>query len=122
MVDNILWISAEFDYSGCINKTGQLFMWGSNVWGIGNKAGEKWEGKLGLGNGCGRYKATPQRVLFEQCICYQVLGSVYAGCCTEDGALYMWGYGGHGNLGLGNRNSYASPQLVKHLHEKERFY
>jgi alpha-tubulin suppressor-like RCC1 family protein len=122
MVDGILWISAESDYSGCVNKTGQLFMWGGNTWGAGKKSsGEKlWAGKLGLGDDCGRHKVTPQRVLSlnNAFVTRSSLGSVYAGCCTEDGALYMWGYGGHGNLGLGNRNSYATPQLVKHLHEK----
>ena len=46
------------------------------------------------------------------------LGSLYAGMVTVDGNLYMWGYGGHGNLGIGNRRSVGVPTLVKLLSGK----
>ena len=40
------------------------------------------------------------------------LGSLYAGAVTADGAVFTWGYGGHGNLGHGDRRSRATPKRV----------
>lgn len=40
------------------------------------------------------------------------LGSLYAGACDASGRLHMWGYGGSGNLGQGNRRSHRKPQVV----------
>ena len=123
-LDNILWINCESDYCGCLNNTGRVYMWGSNLWGggVGGRTkGPKWTGKLGLGEEAGKYKSVPQVLssLSNAFIQRLNLGSVYAGCCSEDGALYMWGYGGHGNLGLGNRESYSSPQRVEYLKDEQ---
>ena len=122
MPSSVLWVSCEADYSGCVTQAGELYMFGSNLWGggVGGRTGEKWRGKLGLGDEGGRCQTTPQRVvsLHGAFVTRLSLGSVYAGCCTEDGALFMWGYGGHGNLGLGNRRSYSTPQLVTSLADK----
>lgn len=41
------------------------------------------------------------------------MGSLYTGAVTVSGKLYVWGYGGHGNLGLGNRSSHPRPQQVQ---------
>lgn len=41
-----------------------------------------------------------------RCVVAVSLGSLYAGAVDKDGGLWMWGYGGHGNLGLGDRRSY----------------
>jgi alpha-tubulin suppressor-like RCC1 family protein len=119
-LNNILWIDCESDYCGCLCNTGRVYMWGSNLWGggVGGRTkGPKWSGKLGLGDGVGKYKITPQTLssLSNYFIQRLNLGSVYAGCCSEEGALYMWGYGGHGNLGLGNRKSCSLPQRVEYL-------
>lgn len=40
---------------------------------------------------------------------------MYAGAVTRDGLLYTWGYGGHGNLGHGDRKSQRRPKLVAAL-------
>lgn len=31
------------------------------------------------------------------------------GAIDKNNNLFMWGYGGHGNLGLGNRKSFKTP-------------
>jgi alpha-tubulin suppressor-like RCC1 family protein len=36
------------------------------------------------------------------------VGSLYTGAVTADGGVWTWGYGGHGNLGHGNRKSKCS--------------
>jgi alpha-tubulin suppressor-like RCC1 family protein len=50
-----------------------------------------------------------------------VLSLSYAACvsCCDEGdlkqgigSLYCWGYGGHGNLGLGDRRDRLAPELV----------
>ena len=120
MVQDVTLISCESDYSGCLTKEGRVHMWGSNLWGggVGGRTkGPLWSGKLGLGEDAGRFKSTPQvlSTLSHSFIERLSLGSVYAGCCSQDGSLYMWGYGGHGNLGLGGRTSYSTPQHVVHL-------
>ena len=107
-VQDVTWISCESDYNGCLTKEGRVHMWGSNLWGggVGGRTkGPLWSGKLGLGEDAGRFKSTPQvlSTLSHSFIERLSLGSVYAGCCSQDGSLYMWGYGGHGNLSLGGR-------------------
>jgi alpha-tubulin suppressor-like RCC1 family protein len=55
----------------------------------------------------------------EECTVVHVhLGSAYAGCVTGSGDLFMWGYGRHGNLGLGARKSHSTPQLVSWFTER----
>jgi len=41
------------------------------------------------------------------------VGSLYSGCVMANGSLYMWGYGGHGNLGVGDRKTYKKPQRLR---------
>lgn len=90
-------VECEDGYSGALLADGQLFTWGDNTF-----------GKLGQSS---RTKSTssPGKVALASPASSFSLGSLYAGACTVDGGLFMWGYGGHGNLGLGDRRSKATP-------------
>ena len=44
------------------------------------------------------------------------VGSLYSGAVAEDGRVFTWGYGGHGNLGHGSRKTSLSPKSVDALH------
>eukprot|EP00051_Salpingoeca_urceolata_P014266 m.181293 g.181293 ORF g.181293 m.181293 type:complete len:157 (+) comp18035_c0_seq4:95-565(+) len=71
-------------------------------------------GKLGLGH------ADPVMVptlnTFLEDVHDFALGSLYGGAvCGNERHLYMWGYGGSGNLGLGSRKTHFKPQLVQSL-------
>ena len=46
------------------------------------------------------------------------MGGTYAAAICRDGTLLTWGYGGHGNLGHGNRKSCKVPKVVKALRER----
>ena len=88
---------------------GDLLTWGNNSF-----------GQLGLGEEAAASQkpvAWPQRVgglPVGEVVSFS-LGSLFAGACDATGNLYMWGYGGSGNLGQGNRRSFGSPQRVAAL-------
>eukprot|EP00750_Incisomonas_marina_P025050 INCI5306.3.p1 GENE.INCI5306.3~~INCI5306.3.p1 ORF type:complete len:502 (+),score=51.58 INCI5306.3:445-1950(+) len=57
-----------------------------------------------------------QKNMIEAVRCIDIsLGTVYAGAIDSLGRLWTWGYGGHGNLGHGNRVSLAVPTLVESI-------
>jgi alpha-tubulin suppressor-like RCC1 family protein len=97
-------VDAEHQCSGCL-VGGKLFVWGENDW-----------GQLGVGDTAPRthpvaveiagYEEGHEMTSFS-------LGSTYAGAVTEGGELFMWGWGGHGNLGLGKRlKAVTAPRRV----------
>mmetsp|Transcript_18180 Transcript_18180/g.27288 ORF Transcript_18180/g.27288 Transcript_18180/m.27288 type:complete len:523 (-) Transcript_18180:140-1708(-) len=85
-----------------------LMMWGSNR-----------HGKLGQGKS--------PTVLPESNLPIQVMtqvsqvsvGSLYCGCVTSKGELYMWGFGKHGNLGIGRKSS-TKPTAVPLLRKLKK--
>ena len=40
------------------------------------------------------------------------MGSLYSGCVTREGELFLWGLGSYGNLGQGNKKSRHTPGRV----------
>lgn len=89
-----------------LTADGRVFAWGAN-----------YKGQLGLG--VQRSLATPQEVFGKA----EVVSSIAAGdlhsiAITRGGAVFVWGNGDHGQLGLGdhaeliNHNKIASPTLV----------
>eukprot|EP00927_Polykrikos_kofoidii_P051564 TRINITY_DN45362_c0_g1_i1.p1 TRINITY_DN45362_c0_g1~~TRINITY_DN45362_c0_g1_i1.p1 ORF type:complete len:864 (-),score=105.23 TRINITY_DN45362_c0_g1_i1:98-2689(-) len=94
-------VDCEDQYSAVVLQDGRLFTWGCNH-----------AGKLGLGDG--RIGSNvPAEVCFDgRRVASVSLGSLYAGAVGIGGELFMWGYGGHGNLGLGNRSSKNRPTAV----------
>eukprot|EP00928_Gymnodinium_smaydae_P019926 TRINITY_DN1767_c0_g5_i2.p1 TRINITY_DN1767_c0_g5~~TRINITY_DN1767_c0_g5_i2.p1 ORF type:complete len:354 (-),score=29.86 TRINITY_DN1767_c0_g5_i2:117-1178(-) len=94
-------VDCEDQYSAAVLCDGQLFSWGCNS-----------HGRLGIGSSTSLCAAPAQVQLGASLIESVSLGSLYAGAVGKGGELLMWGYGGHGNLGLGNRATFNSPQLV----------
>lgn len=108
----------ESGVSAAVLVDGSLSAWGSNEY-----------GRLGLGRsrlneivptptavslpeGCGSLTALALGSLYGACICQGGDSSTTA----EDGAgslLLTWGYGGHGNLGHGDRHDQPSPKRVE---------
>lgn len=106
-------IDCEHHFSAALLEDGRLFTWGENA-----------NGRLGVGDD--KPRAEPAEVAFAAAAgaaegvsgagaepqAFVSLGSLYAGSVSASGLLWMWGYGGHGNLGLGNRKSFKLPQRV----------
>jgi hypothetical protein len=103
----VITCDSESGYSAAITGDGCLWMWGGNTY-----------GQLGLGDTKGR--AAPTQVpMPPHCttVLSVSLGSLYAACiCATTGAgisvVCTWGYGGHGNLGHGNRKDRLVPRHV----------
>lgn len=77
-------------------------------------------GKLGLGDNKMRTYPTPLSSLSNHSVSQIALGSVYSACVTTEGQLFTWGFGGAGNLGLGSRKSFSTPQLVTALSDAKQ--
>ena len=104
----------ESGISAAVLDDGSLCMWGSNHY-----------GRLGLGkaalnaavptptdvplpDGCGAVTSLSVGSLYTACIC----ASTVEGGGGGGAVLLTWGYGGHGNLGHGDRLDQASPARV----------
>lgn len=94
-------IDCEHHISGAVLEDGRLFTWGANEF-----------GKLGVGDEKTRFEPTAVVTPNGETVAQLSLGSLYAGAVSSSGQLFMWGYGGHGNLGLGSRKSFSQAQLV----------
>lgn len=93
-------VDCEHLYSGAVLDDGRIFCWGSNEY-----------GKLGNGQKGDRHVATEVALNAQKAV-YLSLGSLYASAIGSEGELLVWGYGGHGNLGLGNKKSVCAPTVV----------
>eukprot|EP00041_Stephanoeca_diplocostata_P021702 m.509433 g.509433 ORF g.509433 m.509433 type:complete len:319 (+) comp21889_c0_seq4:1576-2532(+) len=86
--------------TAAVTKNGNLYTWGNNNY-----------GQLGLGH----REPCPQPTLVDSLV-GQVgtvsMGSMYCGAVLRNGRLAMWGHGGHGNLGLGDRKDRTRPCTV----------
>jgi len=105
-------VDAETGVSAAILMEDSLYVWGSNEY-----------GRLGLGRVDKEFVVpAPHRVVLPDFVGGVVkvsLGSLYTACiahtqqdCQEQ-RLLTWGYGGHGNLGHGDRSDRASPTVVE---------
>lgn len=93
-------VKAGFQSSGAVLADGRCMMWGAGG-----------EGRLGLGDTKDRAFPTELEGGPEE-VASLALGSLVAGVVGRDGSVWMWGYGGHGNLGQGNRKSHRRPVRV----------
>jgi hypothetical protein len=57
--------------------------------------------------------STPTHINATANVATVSVGSMYCSLVTVEGELYTWGYGGHGNLGHGNKKSHRSPKKVE---------
>eukprot|EP00735_Rhodelphis_limneticus_P003723 TRINITY_DN15234_c0_g1::TRINITY_DN15234_c0_g1_i1::g.30824::m.30824 TRINITY_DN15234_c0_g1::TRINITY_DN15234_c0_g1_i1::g.30824 ORF type:complete len:454 (-),score=81.24,sp/Q4U2R1/HERC2_MOUSE/35.48/3e-29,sp/Q4U2R1/HERC2_MOUSE/29.59/2e-24,sp/Q4U2R1/HERC2_MOUSE/31.52/7e-23,sp/Q4U2R1/HERC2_MOUSE/29.27/1e-21,sp/Q4U2R1/HERC2_MOUSE/33.20/3e-20,sp/Q4U2R1/HERC2_MOUSE/28.84/3e-17,sp/Q4U2R1/HERC2_MOUSE/27.74/3e-13,sp/Q4U2R1/HERC2_MOUSE/23.86/1e-12,sp/Q4U2R1/HERC2_MOUSE/25.42/7e-09,sp/Q4U2R1/HERC2_MOUSE/26.00/ len=97
-------VECSHQYSGVLAGDG-LYTWGDNAL-----------GKLGLGRPKAKAVALPTRVQIPEGIFTFSLGSLFAAAVTVSGNVYTWGYGGHGNLGLGSRENVDPPRRIDSSH------
>eukprot|EP00536_Pseudo-nitzschia_multiseries_P017830 jgi/Psemu1/264537/estExt_Genewise1Plus.C_18540006 len=100
----IVQLSACGFHTGCLTADGELFTWG--------------EGKFGrLGHGVERNCYVPRLVetLVEKNPRQLSCGGFHTAVVTEDGRLYTFGGGEHGQLGHNNRFNKVKPTLVQAL-------
>ncbi|XP_022739998.1 ultraviolet-B receptor UVR8-like isoform X3 [Durio zibethinus] len=92
--------------SHCLAVTmeGEVQSWGRNQ-----------NGQLGLGTI--EDSLVPQKIQAFQGISIKMVaaGAEHTVAVSEEGALYGWGWGRYGNLGLGDRNDRLVPELVSTL-------
>jgi len=117
-------------YSAAVTEQGQLWTWGSSVclghpMGSGGGGGNGDQAPSNVAPPPAATSFLPRAVVLPgidrgggsdggggSCVASVGLGSLYCGCVTEGGALFTWGYGGHGNLGHGDRRSRPLPARV----------
>ncbi|MBA0724764.1 hypothetical protein Golax_021426, partial [Gossypium laxum] len=92
--------------SHCLAVTmeGEVQSWGRNQ-----------NGQLGLGST--EDSLVPQKIQAFQGISIKMVaaGAEHTAAVSEEGALYGWGWGRYGNLGLGDRNDRLVPEKVSTL-------
>jgi alpha-tubulin suppressor-like RCC1 family protein len=87
-----------------IKTDGTLWAWGSNYW-----------GNLGLGSR-GNYYSSPAQVGTLTTWANVACGGSVSMAIKTDGTVWIWGYNGYGNLGLGNiTTNYSSPKQIGSL-------
>ncbi|GAB5366252.1 hypothetical protein AAMO2058_001128500 [Amorphochlora amoebiformis] len=100
-LDGVKHLDISNNTSMAILKDGNLLAWGDNS-----------HGRLGQGSDNPAFSPLPLPVTKVSKVTQVSVGSLYSGCITADGDLYTWGYGGHGNLGTGDRKSRFSPTRI----------
>ena len=56
---------------------------------------------------------TPVRLPPNMAVSWIACGEEYSAAITREGGLFMWGFGGFGQLGLGNLGSMLVPRQVR---------
>ncbi|PPD84666.1 hypothetical protein GOBAR_DD18411 [Gossypium barbadense] len=96
--------------SHCLAVTmeGEVQSWGRNQ-----------NGQLGLGTT--EDSPVPQKIKAFQGISIKMVaaGAEHTAAISKEGALYGWGWGRYGNLGLGDRNDRLVPEKVSTLNEEK---
>jgi hypothetical protein len=94
-------IECGLAYSAAVTHTGALYTWGDNK-----------QGQLGQGDRLSRF--APRRVdRFPETVATTSCGSRHMAALTSSGQLFIWGWGAHGQLGLGSDLSdKTSPVLL----------
>lgn len=106
-------VSLPADAGACIEVAAgdlhSLFLCGGRVWSCGGG----WHGALGHGDEGSH--ACPQPIagsLMTLHVVHLAAGGAHSLAVTEGGALWSWGWGRHGQLGLGDKASRLSPCRV----------
>ena len=98
---NVIKLSVgEFHVAACTSKGG-IYVWGLNK-----------DKTLGTGKDGILFIPTPVPTLHSQYISNVLCGTNFTLAMTGDGALYSWGMGRHGVMGLGNENDVELPSRV----------
>ena len=100
-------MGASSNHTACITKAGEVFTWGLGGYGK-------------LGHGDETDQQTPKRVEAPVEVNAKEVscGGSNTAICTEDGHVYTFGRGEHGQLGHGDKENMLSPALVHALEGK----
>ncbi len=93
-VGDIVSLSLGNGCSSCIDKNGNLYMWGSNL----------------FGNCSTNNSLIPIKIMDN--VREVNLGSTCSSVITNDGSLYMWGYNNKGQVGNGTTNNSSIPVKI----------
>lgn len=102
----VIQLSACGFHTGCLTDSGEVYTWG--------------EGKFGrLGHGVERNCHSPRlvEVLLDKNPTQVACGGFHTAVITEDGKMYTFGGGEHGQLGHGDKVNKVKPTLVHALHD-----
>ena len=96
-LNHIISISVGLDHCVCLDNDGNVYTFGGNQY-----------GQLGIGDKDLSYTSIPQKVNLPPCTQISC-GYHFTMCLSESGEVYSFGYNYHGQLGIGNNESYNSP-------------
>jgi alpha-tubulin suppressor-like RCC1 family protein len=88
-------------FSVALTCSGVLYVWGINCY-----------GQLGLGDLVNRHTPEINRFMINIKVIDVAVGSAQTLCLSEDGTIYVWGYNGRGELGLGDQVDRSIPQVL----------
>ena len=88
-------------FSSAVKTDGTLWTWGANNY-----------GKLGLGNTISKSSPNQVGALTNWVTVSKGTFSMHSLATTTGSALWVWGRGADGALGLGNTTNYSSPKQV----------
>ena len=97
-------IATGCDHTLCVNAGGRVFAWGGNA-----------RGQLGVGGGREK-RVVPTLVtglLKTKTVVQVTAGNAHTACLTADGLLFVCGYAGQGQLGVGDTEDRVVPTLVR---------
>ena len=100
IVDFATYSSTGFSSMVTVASNGQVYSFGKNNY-----------GQLGNGTTVDVDKTSPANITsnFGSTVKRVFAGDYYYAALTEDGHVYMWGYGTRGNLGTGNSDNQSTP-------------
>ena len=106
-------VTGGWRHTAAVTSDGRLFSWGWNRF-----------GQLGLGHLVDMHKPTlVSPTLVPGAVAMVACGWRHTVAATESGAVYAWGRGVNGQLGLGiNEDVYAPAQLQSMLCQAVKFF
>ena len=94
-------VSAGLAHNFALTAEGAVWSWGCG-----------WEGELGHGDQ--QHQLQPKKIAaFGQRVVAVSAGQLHSLAITAEGAVWSWGYGGHGRLGHGDLQSQQLPKKVE---------
>ena len=118
----VVQVAAGFWFSAALTAGGEVYLWGRNIFGqLGNgecstQTSSSGSTRCNCDACIGQDVAAPARVAALGTDTVQLaLGQQHALALKQGGAVYSWGDGGNGALGLGDRDNRLSPSQLEVL-------
>eukprot|EP00967_Tisochrysis_lutea_P043386 scaffold52416_cov33-Tisochrysis_lutea.AAC.2 len=97
-------VAAGSQHSLALTAQGQLLAWGEGL-----------RGRLGLGTDETKHVPTPVKSMEGKRIVAMAAGGLHSCVVTDDGSVYSWGIGVHGQTGHGNGSCVSIPKKIEGL-------